>query len=79
VGPHLASIRAAGLALQVLRRDDELLKTEIAQRDLDKTFVVEIADPAGLHHVEIESAIGARENDGIDVYLRGPSIRRRNV
>src|SRR5260370_37905954 len=41
------------------------------------TLVLEIAHPAGGHHVEMEAAVVAREDDCIELYRCGRNMRRR--
>jgi hypothetical protein len=79
VGPDEAYVRAAGLGAQILGGDQELLEAELAQRDLEETFILEIADAARGKHVEVEAAVAAGYDDGLGLYLRGPNRRRRKV
>jgi hypothetical protein len=78
-GPDQADVRAAGFGPQILGGDQELLEAEFAQRDLEKTFILKIANAARGHHVEEEPAVAAGYDDGLGLYLRGPNRRRRKV
>jgi hypothetical protein len=77
VRPDQAAVAAAGLGLQILGRDGERLQTELAERDEGEALVVEIADPARRHHVEMEAAVVAREDDRVELYRCGRNMRRR--
>lgn len=71
VGPDHLDVAASGFGLQVLDRQRQRLKTEIAKGDLDESLVFQVALLARRHDVEMESTCVVREHDRVQLYLYG--------
>jgi hypothetical protein len=60
VGRDQAAVAAAGLGLQIGSLEGEHLESTFPQGDPAETFLVEISDTTGRHHIEHVAAVVAR-------------------